>query len=169
MRQIATTILGLLLLSISANAFFKPLTNEQRIQESNMIAVVEVMKVDDEKGHSGAVVIQSILGAKTGEKIEIWDDWQVNKDGTESRFNGRDPYLEVGKRYLVYLVKNARGRLVTVQSSLDCLEVVGKKVKKEGEEGFEPLSDKLTRIRAILAKQKKAEQAVSSDGHKPTS
>ena len=153
------TLLGLFMLSVSAAAFFEPLTFEQRIQASSLIVVFEVLKVDYEMGRSGAVVIQSSLGAKPGDKIEIWDDWRINKDGVESRYNGRDPHLEVGKRYLAYLTMNARGRLVTVQSSLDCLEVVGEKVKKEGEEGFELLADKLERIRAVVAQRQKAEHA----------
>lgn len=144
-------------MSMSARASFRPLTTEQRIATSSLIAVVEVTKVADVKGVSRAIVIQSILGTGAGEVIDIWDDWQIAKDGIKSRISGRDPYLEVGKRYLVYLAKNPKGRLVTVQSSLDCLEVVGNKVKKEGEDGVEPLSDKLTGIRAILAKRKEAE------------
>jgi hypothetical protein len=157
--RIVTAILGFLMLCHPAMGFLVPLTTEQRIAKSTLIAVIEVKHVDDEKGRSGAIVIQAVLGTKAGERIEIWDDWQIEADGSESRISGRDPNLEVGKHYLVYLTKNQRGRLVTVQSSLDCLKVNGEKIHKEGEEGFEPLTDKLTRIRAILAQMRKAEQA----------
>jgi len=143
------------MLGVSARAFVLPLTTEQRIEASCVIAVVDITKVNDEKGQSNARVVQALSGVKVGEIISIWDDWQLDSKGVESRFNGRDASFDVGKRYLVYLVKNNKGRMVTVQSSLDCLKVVGEQVEKEGEEGFESLSDKLAYIRAVLAKQKK--------------
>jgi hypothetical protein len=70
----------------------------------------------------------------------------------------------VGKRYLIYLAKNQRGRLVTVQSSLDSLEVIGDKINKEGRTGVESLADKLASIRAVVAQKQKAEQAVTPNG-----
>jgi hypothetical protein len=157
--RIATAILVFFTLCHTAMGFFLPLTTEQRIAQSTVIAVIEVKQVDDEKGRSEATVIEEVRGTKAGEKIEVWDDWHQEADGSESRISGRDPYLEVGKRYLIYLTKDKRGRLVTVQSSLDCLRVEGGKVNKEGETGSEPLVDKLKRIRTILAEIRGAEQA----------
>ncbi len=157
--RISTAILVFFTLCHTATAFFLPLTTEQRIAQSTVIAVIEVKQVDNEKGRSEATVIEEVRGAKAGEKIEVWDDWQQEADGSESRFSGRDPDLEAGKRYLIYLTKSQRGRLVTVQSSLDCLRVEGGKVNKEEETGSEPLADKLKRIRTILAEIQKAEQA----------
>lgn len=155
----ATIIMGFLMLCYSAMGFFLPLTAEQRIAQSTLIAVIEIKHVDHEKGRSEATVIQAVFGTKVCENIEVWDDWQIGANGSESRISGRDPVLEAGKRYLVYLSKNKRGRLVTVQSSLDCLEVIGEMIKKEGEEGLELLADKLARIRALLAKTQKTDQA----------
>jgi len=56
------------------------------------------------------------------------------------------------------LTKNDRGRLVAVQSSLDSIEVKDNKIKKEDEDGFEALEDRLARIGTILAKIQTAEQ-----------
>ena len=156
--RIATGILVLFTLCRTAMGFFLPLTTEQRIAQATVIAVIEVKQVDDEKGRSEATVIEEVRGTKAGENIEVWDDWQQEADGSESRISGRDPYLEVGKRYLIYLTKDKRGRLVTVQSSLDCLRVEGRKVSKEEDLGSEPLADKLKRIRTILAEIQRAEQ-----------
>jgi hypothetical protein len=157
--RIATVILVFFTLCHTAMAFFLPLTTEQRIAQSTVIAVIEIQQVDHEKGRSEATVIEEVRGAKAGDKIEVWDDWQQEADGSESRISGRDPYLEVGKRYLIYLAKGQRGRLVTVQSSLDCLRVEGDKVNKEEATGSEPLANKLKRIRTILAEIQKAEEA----------
>jgi hypothetical protein len=157
--RIATAILVFSTLCHSAMGSFLPFTTEQRVARSTVIAVIEVKQVDDEKGRSEATVIEAVRGTKAGESIQVWDDWQQEADGSESRISGRDPFLEVSKRYLVYLTKNKRGRLVTVQSSLDCLRVEGDKVNVEGDTGSEPLVDKLKRIRTILAEIQKAEQA----------
>lgn len=154
MNRIAAAVLGVLLFCASASAFFVPLTTEQRVDAASLIAVVDVTKVDDDRGVSEATVVRALLGSRAKDKLEIWDDWQVGKDGTGSRIAGRDPILEAGKRYLIYLTENRRGRWVTVQSSLDCLEVVGDKVELEGAEGFEPLVDKLGRLRALIADRK---------------
>lgn len=154
--RLFVSIFGLLFLSSAAQAFFVPFSTERRIAASSVIAVVEVTKVDPEKGISEATVIQAVLGSKAERKIEIWDDWITDQDGHESRMIERDASLEVGKRYFIYLTKNQKGRLVTVQSSMDCLEVVGKNVMKEGEDGFEPLADKLVKIGALIANRKEA-------------
>ena len=145
------------MLSHSAMGLFLPLTTEQRIAKSTVIAVIEVKHVDNDKGQSKATVTQAVLGTKAGESIEVWDDWQIEANGSEGRISGRDPDLVVGKRYLIYLAKNQRGRLVTVQSSLDSLEVNGDKIDKEGQTGVESLADKLASIRAVVAQKKKAE------------
>jgi hypothetical protein len=157
--RIATAILLFFTLCRTAMGFFLPLTTAQRVAQSTVVAVIEVKQVDEEKGRSEAIVIEGVRGTKAGDHIEVWDDWQQKADGSESRISGRDPYLEVGKRYLIYLTKEKRGRLVTVQSSLDCLRVEGGKVDKEGETGSEPLVDKLKRIRSLLADLQKAVQA----------
>lgn len=157
MNRIAIAVIVVLLFGSPARAFFGPLGPEQRIAASSLIAVAEVTKVDVGRGVSEANVAQAVLGTRNGDRIEIWDDWQIDKSGGKSRISGRDPVLEVGRRYLVYLVKNEGGRLVTVQSSLDALEVRGEKVEREGEDGFEPLADKLMRIKAVLAKRKQGE------------
>ncbi len=152
----APAILVFFTLCHTAMGFFLPLTTEQRIAQSTLIAVIEVKQVDDEKGRSEATVIEGVRGSKAGEKIEVWADWHQEADGSESRISGRDPYLEVGKRYFIYLKKDKRGRLVTVQSSLDCLRVEGDKVNKEGETGSEALVDKLKLIRAKIQKAEPA-------------
>lgn len=146
------------MLCISAQAFFEPLTSEQRISNSTLIAVIEVTRVDDEKGQSAATVIQAVHGTQAGQSIEVWDDWQVEANGSEGRISGRDPNLLVGKRYLIYLTKNKRGRLVTVQSSLDSIEINGTRIKKEGQGSDESIADDIAHIRTVIARKKKAEQ-----------
>jgi hypothetical protein len=156
MMRLFVSILSLLFLSPLAHAFFVPHTTEQRVAASSLIAVIEVTKVDAGKGVSEATVIQGLLGSKAKQKIEIWDDWRKDQEGHENRIYERDAVLEVGKRYLIYLTKNERGRLVTEQSFMDCLNIVGKNVQKEGEDGFEPLADKLAKIRTLIAGRKEA-------------
>lgn len=156
MMRLFVSIFGLFFLTSIAQAFFVPFTTEKRIAASSLIAVVEVTKIDAEKGVSEAKVIQALLGSTADQKIEIWDDWRKDQEGHESRMIERDASLEVGKRYFIYLTKNERGRLVTVQSFMDCLEIVGKNVKKEGEDGFEPLADKLVKSQALISNQKEA-------------
>jgi hypothetical protein len=155
--RIAAITVGFLMLCISTQAFFDPLTTEQRITNSTLIAVIEVTRVDDEKGQSKATVIQAVHGTQAGQSIEVWDDWQIEANGSESRISGRDPNLVAGKRYLIYLTNNKRGRLVTVQSSLDSIEVNGDRIKKEGQKTDEALADEIAHIRTVIARKKKAE------------
>lgn len=160
MQIILTRIAASMLIFFSmchvAMGFFLPFTHEQKIAKSSVIAVIEVKHVNNEKGISQATVIDAVLGTKVGEKIDVWDDWQLGDGGKEHRIDGRDAHFELGKRYLVYLTKNERGRLVTVQSSLDCLVVKGDTVQKVGENASESLVDKLLSIRDILSKLPKA-------------
>ncbi len=141
-----------LLLNLTAQAFFVPFTTEQRVGAASLIAVVEVTGTDKESGFADATVIEGVLEAKAGRKVRIHDDW-VDAGGSRTRIAGRDAILEKGKRYLVYLGKNKRGEWVTVQSSLDALEVIGDRVAKEGAAGFEPLAAKLRKLRTLVAER----------------
>jgi len=148
----------------TASGSFKPLTQQQRVAAASVIAVLEVKQVDENKGLSKAVVIEPLLGTKAGAELEIWDAWETNGNGIETRISGRDAYLQVGKRYLVYLNKNKRDRLVTLQSCLDCLEVEGDKILKQDRSGYEPLDERLKSIRALLEHKAKP---TPSDSKKP--
>jgi hypothetical protein len=139
-----------------------PLTTEQRVKAASVIAVIKIDAVHHDqgfvlKGFSDAEVITGIVGAEAGQKIRVWDDTRVDKDGKEWSIAGRDPYLEEGKTYFVYLTRNEKGRLVTVQSSLDSLEITGDQIDKEGGEGTESLPLKIKRIRELVAKIAKAQ------------
>lgn len=142
----------------TAHAFFIPLTTEQRVKAASVIAVIKIDSVNHDEGFvlkefADAKVITGIVGSKAGEKIRVWDD----KDGKERSIAGRDPYLEEGKTYFIYLTKNEKGRLVTVQSSLDCLEVTGDQVEKEGGDGTESLAAKINLTRDLAARFTKAQ------------
>jgi hypothetical protein len=127
------------------------------VKAASVIAVIKIDAVDHDdgfvlKGFADAKVITGIVGAKAGEKIRVWDDTEVDKDGKEWSIAGRDPYLEEGKTYFIYLTKNEKGRLVTVQSSLDSLEVTGDQVEKEVGDGTESLAAKIKLTRELAAR-----------------
>lgn len=167
MLRVHFTLLCLVLAAPSAHAFFVPLTTEQRIAGSSVIAVIKVTKVHQEANFAEAVVMVGLKGITAREKIKVWDDGQTDKEGNESYISGRDAYLEEGVTYFIYLTKNEKGKLVTVQSSLDCLKVNGDEVKKEGSEELESLEKKIVRTRESIAKQKVAGGISPPAGVKP--
>jgi len=168
MPHVITVLVCLVAGISSAEAFFIPLTTEERVAGAGVIAVIKVTDVDLEANHSDAVVIEDLKGCKKQEKIRIWDDAWIDKDGNTTYLSGRDAYLQEGKTYFIYLAKNGQGKLVTVQSSLDCLEVTDGNVKKEGADGVEPLEKKIAATRERIAELEKAEKPASSgDGNKP--
>jgi hypothetical protein len=85
------------------------------------------------------------------EKIRIWDDAWIDKDGNTTYLSGRDACLQEGRTYFIYLARNKQGKLVTVQSSLDCLKVTDGNVEMEGKEGVEPLERKIAATRERIA------------------
>jgi hypothetical protein len=154
---------SLFLLTSTAQASFAPLTTAQRISAAKVIVVIKIEAVDYLKGVADAKVVTGIFGAKAGEMIKVWSERRVGKDGKEWYIGGRNPYFEKGKTYFIYLSRNEKGRLVTVQSSLDSLEVTSDQVDKEGGEGSESLVLKIKRTRELIAKTPKAQQAVTPD------
>lgn len=146
--------LCLAFLPASARAFFVPMTIEQKVAGSSVIAVVKVTKIHRDS-FTEAIIVNGLLGAKVQEKIKIWNDVRIDKDGTRHATSGRDPFLEEGKTYLIYLNLNPQGKLVTVQSSLDAMEVTAKGIEKGGSGEFEPLERHLEKIRGLIEQAKK--------------
>lgn len=104
-----------LFLCVFSQAFasFLPLTLTQRIQESDIIAVILCDRVES-GSRAICKVIQPLMGTKESDVITVMID---------SRIGGRDPDFQDGKQYLVFLRRAAPNRLVTVQSSLDAFEI----------------------------------------------
>lgn len=143
MTLLRTLAIAFLLLG-QAHGFFAPLSSEERVRKSQIIAVVKAQKFDEKGTWVKAVVLNPLKGTALGATIEITLD---------STVAGRDPLLEPGKTYLIYLKKDERGKWVTPQSSLESLAVARGQVEKEGEEGTEPLQDKINRLKKLIASQ----------------
>jgi hypothetical protein len=92
---------------------FRPFTLAERIEASDIIAVIKCERIESGSRATGKVV-KSLLGTKEGDTITIMVD---------SRVGGRDPNFQIGQQYLVFLKREAPNRLVSVQSSFDAFEI----------------------------------------------
>ncbi|GAA5115820.1 hypothetical protein JIN84_19915 [Luteolibacter yonseiensis] len=150
------------------DAFFDPLTDEERVAASSVIAVIRVAHVHDEAPEfADVVVVQGLKGCAANENIKIWDEKFTSGDGGEYSISGRDAHLQEGETYLIYLARNKQGRLVTVQSSLDSLKVTDGKVEKQGGKGMETLEEKLARTRELIKKLDEPEAGQPADVKPP--
>lgn len=146
------TVAALLATSPVARAFYRPWGDAELVKTASIIAVIEVQKVKDlpDNTHCEAKIIHGLLGVTTGEKIIVEDAILEDESGKTSRISGRDPLLEEGKKYLIYLIKDNRGAFITPHSASDAFEVKDGQVREEFGKKLQPLDQRLNSIRKLI-------------------
>lgn len=146
------TVAAFLATSPVATAFYARWGDAKLVKSASIIAVIEVQKVNDlnDNTHSEAKIIHGLLGVNTGDKIIVEDAIFEDKPGEPYRITGRDPFLKEGKRYLIYLIKDKRGALITPHSASDAFEIKDDQVRDEFGDKIIPLDKRLDSIKKLI-------------------
>lgn len=154
--KVIATLFVLICVECAVNASFIPLTIRERVKAADIIAVITVDDYGSHLNSVGCTVSVSVYGTKKNEKLTL---------ATDSNIAGRDPYLQKGSAYLVFLKRDSRGRLVTVQSSLDAFAIKNGIVShwqvdvKAGRYLEPKLSDLLPELRQLVGEIKQGKNA----------
>ncbi len=150
-----TFVIGYIFLAISSDvngAFLQP-PPEVRVAKSEVIAIIEVLDSNTGKEQSKVKIIQYLKGEMDVREITVWGEMS-DFGGEEAEFVGRNPWLQAGEKYLIFLRRNQNGRFITTISSNCCRKFKGDMLEPHYGRELGIARSEIDKVKVIIERQK---------------